>query len=335
MSSILKPVRIVSLGRAVPETVISNDDLTKILDTSDEWITTRTGIKERRICSGNETAVDLGVRAAQEALDKANMKAEDIDLIIAAASAPTNIYPSTACEIQAKIGARNVPAFDMAAACTGMIYAMVTARAYISSGAYKNILIVATDANSRFVDWSDRSICVLFGDGAGAMILSESDDGIDDILSIDIKSDGAQGMNLVLPLDGENCPLVKHNEKHPLHIKMNGKEIYKFVVKTMPDSIQRCLNQANLEPEDIDYLVPHQANLRIIEGLQQRLKYDDNKVIFNIHKYGNTSAASVPIALSEAIEEGKVKLPSTAILCAFGGGLTWGSVIVKLRKGIY
>lgn len=329
------PVRILSIGKALPETKVTNEDLTKILDTSDEWIRTRTGIVERNLVSGEENATTLAIEAAKDALKKANLKGEDIDLIVVASSCPYNIYPSTACAVQYAIGAKVAPAFDISAACTGMIYAIQIGRAMMSSANYKNVLLIATDQNSKFLDWTDRSTCVLFGDGAGAIILTESEDGVDDILSIDIEADGAQGKNITSHLTNNNCPLVEPCEVTSPLIQMNGKEVYKFVVSTMPNSIDKCLEMANLEPKDIDYLIPHQANLRIIEGLQSRLGYSDEQVICNIHKHGNTSAASVPIAMCEGIDEGKIKLPSTAILCAFGAGLTWGSLIIRLRKGIY
>ena len=332
----IKPIRIVSMGKAVPETVITNEDLTKILDTSDEWITARTGIKERHIASGNENSFTLGLKSAQEALDKAGLKGEDIDLIIAATSNPYNIYPSTACSISAAINTKEgTVAFDITAACTGMLYAMEIARAMISTGNYKRALLVATDTVSKFMDWTDRTTCVLFGDGSSSMIVEESPDGVDDIISLDINAEGQQGKHIQMYLNGDNCPLVEPAEKANHKVVMNGKEVYKFVVTKMPDSVNNCIEKAGLTPEDIDYLIPHQANLRIIAALQERLNYTDEKVVTNIHKYGNTSASSVGIALAGAIEEGKVKTPSTAILCAFGAGMTWGTAIIRLRKGIY
>lgn len=334
MSKNIIPLRIAGVGYCVPETVITNDDLTKLYDTSDEWIFTRTGIKERRVVSGEENARDLGFKAAQNALAKANMKPEDIDLIIAASSAPSDLYPAMACRIQARLGTREIPAFDVTAACSGLIYILEMARAYIGCGMYKNILLVATDNNSRFCDWSDRGVSILFGDGAGAMVVTASEDGIDDILAIETKANGTIGEYITLPLTGQNCPLVEPCEEKPVHIKMNGKEVYKFAVKIVPEYIDKCLEKAGMTPEDIDYLIPHQANQRIIEAIQQRLKYDDSKVISNIKFYGNTSAASVPIALAEGVEHGKIKLPSTAILCGFGAGMTWGVAIVRLREGI-
>lgn len=328
------PVMLSAVGYSVPETVITNEELAKLVDTSDEWITTRTGIKERHLVSGEENAVTIGTKAAQNALKKANLNPEDIDLIVSATSIPTNAYPSTACEIQAAIGAKNAAAFDITAACTGMIYALNVAKAFISSGIYKNILLIAADANSRFVDWTDRSTCVLFGDGAGAVVLQPSIDGIDDLVAIDLYAEGDRGQELLLPMSGKNCPLVEPNEQRPSHLFMNGKEVYKFVMTRVPDSIMSCLEKANMKPSDIDYLIPHQANLRIIDAMAERLDYDSSRVIVNIQKYGNTSAASIPIALVEGIEEGKIKLPCKAILTGFGAGMTYGVAIVRLREGV-
>ncbi len=329
-----KPVQIVSIGKAVPDTVVTNDDLSKILDTSDEWISTRTGIKQRYIANGDENSTLFGAKAASEAISKGNINPLDIDVIIAASSNPYNVYPSTGCAIQEAIGAKNAIAFDITAACTGMLYALELGRSLITTEKYKTILLVATDTNSKFVDWNDRSTCVLFGDGAGAIVIKEADDGIDDILSLEIHSDGSVGKYITMNLIGDNCPLVEKSSKGSNKITMNGREVYKFVVQKMPDSVMKAVEDAGLTPSDIDYLVPHQANYRIIEGLQNRLEFSDDKVIVNIDKYGNTSAASVPIALTEGIEQGKIKTPSKAILCAFGAGMTWGSAVVRLRENL-
>lgn len=334
MSNKLIPLKIAGVGYSVPETIITNEDLTKLYDTSDEWIYTRTGIKERRVVKGEESAIDLGFKAASNALRKAKMLAQDIDLIIAASSAPPDLYPAMACRIQEKLGVKNIPAFDVTAACSGLIYTLSMAKAYISSGMYKNVLIIAADNNSRLCNWEDRSVSILFGDGAGAMVVTPSDDGIDDILALDIRADGSIGEYITLPLTGQNCPLVEPCVEKPTHVGMNGKEVYKFVVKVLPQYIEKCLELAGMKAEDVDYLIPHQANQRIIEAVQQRLGYSDEKVISNIKYYGNTSAASVPIALAEGVESGKIKLPSTAILCGFGAGMTWGVAIVRLREGI-
>ena len=335
MSKNVKPLRIAGVGYCVPDTVITNDDLTKLYETSDEWIYTRTGIKERRVVSGNESAVDLGVKAAENALNKSGFKAEDIDCVIAAASAPPQLYPALACDIQTRLGIPNyVPSFDLTAACTGLIYSLQVARGLIGSGLYKNILIVAADNNSRLVDWKDRGTSILFGDGAGAMVVTEAEDGVDDIMSLDVRADGSIGQYISLNMAGENCPLVEPCDVVDSKVHMAGRDVYKFVVSTLPNYVDKAIELAGLKAEDINYLIPHQANQRIIEALQQRLQYSDEKVISNIKYYGNTSAASIPIALVEGVEKGKIKLGSTAILCGFGAGTTWGAAVVRLREGI-
>lgn len=329
------PVKIAGIGYSVPLSVITNDDLTKLYDTSDEWIYTRTGIKERRVVSGNESAVDLGIDAAKKAIENSGIKIEDIDMVIAAASAPPHLYPAIACSIQAALNIPNdIPAFDVTAACSGLIYGMSIAKGFINSGMYKNILVVATDNNSRLLNWEDRSISILFGDGAGAVMMSVAEDGIEDIISIDIRANGSLGDLIKLPLAGKNCPLVEPNDEETQFISMNGKEVYRFVARTLPEYVENMITNAGMKADDIDYLIPHQANMRIIKAVQERLEYADEKVISNIEKYGNTSAASIPLALAEGVESGKVKLNSTAVLCGFGAGMTWGGAIVRLREGI-
>lgn len=329
------PLKIAGVGCSVPSTVVTNDDLTKLYDTSDEWIYSRTGIKERRLVSGNENAVDLGINAAKKALDKSGIKPDDIDIIIVASSAPPQLYPAIGCRIQAALHIPNdVPAFDITAACSGLIYALSIARGYIASGIYKNILLVATDNNSRLLNWEDRTASILFGDGAGAMVVTASDDGIDDIISLDIRANGSIGDLIQLHLAGKNCPLVEPNDEEPQFIKMNGKEVYKFVARVLPHYVEEMIEKAGMKAVEIDYLIPHQANLRIIQAVQERLGYSDDKVVTNIKYYGNTSAASIPLALVEGVEKGSVKLGSTAVLCGFGAGMTWGGAIVRLREGI-
>ena len=332
----MKPLKIAGIGYCVPKTVVTNQDLTKLYETSDEWIFSRTGIKERRVVSGNETAIDLGYDAAQKALDKSGFKPEDIDCIISAASAPPQLYPTLSCTLQAKLGIPNqVPAFDLTAACTGLIYALQVARGLIGAGIYKTILIVASDNNSKITDWEDRGTSILFGDGAGAMVVTEAEDGIDDILSINISADGSIGQMIQTNMPSQCCPLVKQaDEVGTGKIIMNGKEVYKFAVTTVPGYVEECISHSGLSAEQIDYLIPHQANQRIIESIQNRLNYSDDKVISNIKYYGNTSAASIPIALVEGVEQGKIKLNSTAVLCGFGAGMTWGAAVVRLRNGI-
>lgn len=335
MTSNLKPLRIAGVGYSLPKAVLTNDDLTKLYETSDEWIYSRTGIKERRVVSGTEDATDLGFEAAQRAIAKSGINPEDIDLIVVASSAPPDLYPAVACNIHQRLGIKKfVPAFDITAACSGLIYGMSIAKAYISSGMYKTVLVVATDNNSRLLDWTDRGTSILFGDGAGAMVLTESEDGVDDIISIDIKADGNFGYLISLPFGGQNCPLVEPYEPKPQKIQMNGRGVYTFVAKILPHYVEELLANAGMTSDDIDYLIPHQANIRIIQAVQERLGMPDEKVVSNIEKYGNTSAASIPIALAESVEKGKVKLGSTAVLCGFGAGMTWGGAIVRLREGI-
>lgn len=329
------PLKIAGVGYCVPDAVITNDDLTKLYDTSDEWIYTRTGIKERRLVSGNESAVDLGIKAAERALAKSGLKTEDVDMVICASSAPPELYPAIACRIQAALEiANDAPAFDITAACSGLIYALSIARGFVASGMYKSILIVATDNNSRLLNWEDRSASILFGDGAGAMVVTASEDGVDDIIAIDIRANGSIGDLIKLPFSGKNCPLVEPNEVQQQFIEMNGKEVYKFVARVLPHYVEELIEKAGMKAEDIDYLIPHQANLRIIQAVQERLGYSDEKVVTNIKYYGNTSAASIPLAMAESVEQGKVKLGSTAVLCGFGAGMTWGGAIVRLREGI-
>ncbi len=328
------PIKIAAIGFQVPSTVVTNDDLTKIIDTSDEWIRTRTGIERRHVLSGNETAVGMGIKAAEKVIKKSKIDADKIDFIIAAASVETHAYPSSACEIQAAVGAVNAACFDITAACSGLIYGMGIARALIKSESAKTVLIVATDAVSRCLDWTDRTSCVLFGDGAGAMMLTVSDDEQDDILAVDLKAEGQYGNFIKMPIPGKNCPLVEPNEEEKMFVKMDGKEVYKYVVTKLPGYIEECVAKSGLKMNEIDYLIPHQANMRIIEALEKRLEFNPENVISNIQEYANTSAASIPIALTEAIEQGKIKLPCSAILTGFGAGMTVGTTVVKLREGI-
>ena len=330
------PLRIAGVGYSLPKTVIKNDDLKKLYETSDEWIYTRTGIKERRVVSGNETAIDLGMDASKKAIAKSGIGIDDIDCIISASSVPPQLYPTLACTMQDKLGIKNtIPAFDLTAACTGLIYALQVARGFIGAGIYKTILIVASDNNSKITDWTDRSTSILFGDGAGAMVVTASEDGVDDILSLKISANGSIGQMIQTNMPGQCCPLVEQaDEVGSGKIIMDGKEVYKFAVTTVPKYVEECISMSGMKAEDIDYLIPHQANQRIIESIQNRLKYSDDKVISNIKYYGNTSAASIPIALAEGVEQGKIKLGSTAVLCGFGAGMTWGGAVVRLREGI-
>lgn len=324
-------VNILAIDFEVAQNKITNDDLTKILDTSDEWIYTRTGIKQRRVVSDDVTSVDLGISAAKKVISRAKFNTENIDLIIAAASAPENIYPSVACLIQAAINAKNAACFDLKAACSGFIYSLNTARAFIKSGIYKNILIVACDTTTKFTDWTDRSSCVLFGDGAGAAIVN-CDNNTDDIIAIDLFSDGSLGEYITLNYKGKACPLVdSDSDNNRSYINMKGRDVYKYVMTVVPDKIEALLESANLTTDDIDYFIPHQSNQRMIDALAQRLNIPDEKVISNIENYGNMSAASIPVAIREAIDSGKIKLPAKVLLSAFGAGMTCANAVLRIK----
>ncbi len=325
------PVTITGIGRYIPETVITNEDIAKLVDTNDEWITSRTGIKQRRVVSGNQTATSMASKAAIDALEFAGVKADEIDLIIVATSLPDSLYPSTACEVQAEIGAVNAAAFNIVAACTGLVYGLNIARNFIMTGTYKKVLLLGVDVHSRFLDWNERSTCILFGDGAGALILEQSSDGRNDILSVDMHANGEKAGELSIPLNGKNCPLVEPNETKQQYVNMNGKEIYKFAVSVVPRSIKDALIGAGLSIEGLDYLIPHQANMRIISSIMDRLGLKEDQVIANLDKYGNTSTASICVALMEEILNGKIKQDSIMAMCGFGAGLTWGTAIVRWR----
>ncbi len=325
-------LKIISIDYHTAQKVITNDDLTKILDTSDEWITTRTGIKQRRVLEGSVSSTDLGILAAEKAIERVNFDPLKIDLIIAASSAPEDIYPSVACLIQRAIGAKNASCFDLRAACAGFIYSLNTARAYIKSGIYKNVLIVATDATTKFTDWKDRSSCVLFGDGAGAAIVQASEKD-DDVLGIELMAEGDCADYITLKVQRDNCPLASENEKTSNgFINMRGKDVYKYVMTKIPPKIEELLKKTNTKTEDVDYFIPHQSNQRMIEALAQRLNIDKSKVISNIANYGNMSAASILVAIREGIDEGKIKLPAKIIISAFGAGMTCANAIIKLEK---
>ena len=326
--------KIIAIDCEVAKNKLSNDDLTKILDTSDEWISTRTGIKNRRVLSGDETSVHLGISAAKKVIKRANYKGDEFDMIIVASSAPEEIYPSIACRIQAEIGANNAACYDIKAACAGFIYALNTAQAFIKSGLYKNILIVATDATTKFSDWQDRSVCVLFGDGAGSAIV-RADENQDDIIGIDLLADGTCGDYITLRVQGKNCPLVDQIEtKYEPYIQMKGKDVYKFVMTKIPPKLEELMTKTGKTSQDIDYFIPHQSNQRMIDALAQRLEIEESKVISNIEHYGNMSAASILVAIRESIDEGKIKLPATIMLSAFGAGMTAGNAIIKLDNNI-
>lgn len=323
-------IKFVSFASALPSLCVKNADLQKLYDTSDEWIYTRTGIKERRIISANESGLTLSVSAANEVIKKSNVKPEDIDLIIVATTTPDKLYPTMSCMLQGKIGAKNAVCFDLSAACSGFVYGLVTASQFIYNGQFKNILVVGVDVHSRFLNWSERTVSILFGDGAGAVLMTSCLAGDDQLLGYSLHS-GAD-TNLDLELDNSNVMYSEFKKpKCPNFVKMNGKAIYQFAVRVVPEVINELLDKINHNVNQIDYLVLHQANQRIIDSVSEKMKFNKSKVISNIEHVGNTSAASIPIAISEAIQENKIKLPCKMLLVGFGAGLTWGAVALHLR----
>ncbi|CEJ74788.1 3-oxoacyl-ACP synthase [[Clostridium] sordellii] len=319
---------IVGVGSYVPKNIISNFDLEKIMDTSDEWIKTRTGIRERRIVDENEATSDLATKAALNAIKDANLTPEDIDLIIVATITPDMIFPSTACLVQANIKATKAACFDLEAACSGFIYGITVAKQFIESDTYKHVLVIGAEALSRILDYEDRSTAILFGDGAGAVVMGPVIEG--GVLSTSLGSDGNGKDYLNIPAGGSKTPASEDSIKNKLHyIKMAGNDVFKFAVRIMQDASVECIESANLEIQDIDYLIPHQANIRIIEASAKRLKLSMDKVYVNLDKYGNMSAASIPVALDEAYREGKIKKGDNIVLVGFGGGLTWGASVVR------
>ncbi|MCK5145170.1 ketoacyl-ACP synthase III [bacterium] len=327
---IKKPVaKILGTGSALSGKVLSNFDLEKMVDTNDEWIRERTGIERRYILEEGKANSDLAAPAAEEALKEAGLVAEDLDMIIIATITPDTSFPSTACRVQAKIGAKNAAAMDVAAACSGFIYGLTLANSLIATGAAKHVLVIGSEVLSRITDWEDRGTCILFGDGAGAAVLgpSEGDKGI---LSAYIKADGRLGDLLHLPGGGSLNPATHETVDQRLHyIKMEGNRIFKHAVRTMRDAALHGLDLAGVDASELDLLIPHQANMRIIEAIQSRLKLSDEQVFVNIKDYGNTSAASIPIAMNQARREGRLKEGNKCLLVAFGGGFTWGASLIQ------
>lgn len=319
---------ILGVGSYLPEKIISNFDLEKIMDTSDEWIRTRTGIKERRFADVNEATSDLATKAALNAIKDANLTPEDIDLIIVATITPDMIFPSTACLVQANIKATKAACFDLEAACSGFIYGMTVAKQFIETNTYKHVLVIGAEALSRILDYEDRSTAILFGDGAGAVVMGSVNEG--GVLSTNLGSDGNGKDYLNIPAGGSKNPASEETLKNRLHyVKMAGNDVFKFAVRIMQDASIKCVESANLDIQDIDYLIPHQANIRIIEASAKRLKLNMDKVYVNLDRYGNMSAASIPVALDEAYREGKIKKGDNIVLVGFGGGLTWGASVVR------
>ena len=328
ISNGVKKVGIIGLGSYLPKKVFTNADLEKMVDTSDEWITTRTGIKERRIASVKEAASDLAQKAAESALKDASLKAKDLDLIIVATITPDMQFPSTACLVQKALGAAKAACFDISAACAGFVYALSIAEKFILSGVYKNALVVGSEKLSSITNWKDRNTCVLFGDGAGACILASVKSG--GIISTYLGADGKNSHLLTLPAGGSRLPTSKETVSKKLHfVKMQGNELFKSAVRIMSDSVDKVLRKAGLSCKDLDILIPHQANIRILLAVAKKTALPAGKIYFNIEKYGNMSSASTAIALCEAVKSGRIKKGDIVVLDAFGAGLVWGAMVIK------
>jgi 3-oxoacyl-[acyl-carrier-protein] synthase III len=324
--------RIKGTGSYVPARVVTNDDLAKLVDTSDEWIRKRVGIRERRYAAEGETSSDMAAEAARRALAAAQMNPDDLDMIIVGTITGDMPLPACAVFIQRKLGCREIPAFDVAAACAGFIFALSTGDSFIRSGAARNVLVIGVETLTRITNFDDRNTCVLFGDGAGAAVLSRvenADDGL--LLSTNISTDGTQSDILQIPAGGSKEPLTHEGlDARRNKVFMNGQEVFKVAVRRLTSASQACMQLAGLTPEQIDWVVPHQANLRILNQIAARLGIPYERFVLNIENRGNTSSASVPIALNEAILDGRIKHGNTVLMCALGGGISWGSALVRI-----
>ena len=321
--------RIVGTGSYVPEKVLTNQDLEEMVNTSDEWIMARTGIKERRITTNGEACSALAFNAAENALEMAGISPEELDLIVVGTVTPDMFFPSVGCIMQDKLGAKKAAAFDVSAGCTGFIYALSIADSLMKSDAYQKVLIIGTENLSKITDYQDRGTCVLLGDGAGAVVLVR-EEGERGVISTHLHSDGSYGNLLYQPGGGTAIPPTYESIDNRLHyLKMDGNKLFKIAVKSLEDAVLETLAFNNIESSEIDLLIPHQANLRIIQAIAKRLNLPDEKVYVNIHKYGNTSSASIPIALDEANRTGRIKEDNLLVFDAFGAGLTWGAALVR------
>jgi 3-oxoacyl-[acyl-carrier-protein] synthase III len=324
-----KYAHITGWGMAVPERVLTNHDLAQMVDTSDEWIRTRTGIGERHIAAPNQTTATLAVEAAIKALTVANLAPDQVELIIVASATPEHIFPATACLVQDRIGAIKAGAFDLSAACSGFVYALNMATQAIRTGSLNNVLVIGAETLSKFTDWEDRNTCVLFGDGSGAFVLQGSDEP-GGVLSAILRSDGSGGDLLMLPAGGSHQPASAETvENHQHFIKMNGREVFRFATRVMAQATREAVEAAHLTMDDIKYIIPHQANQRIIENAAKQLNIPLERCIVNVEHYGNTSSASIPIAVCEAVEAGKIQPGDQIVMVAFGAGLTWASLVAQ------
>jgi 3-oxoacyl-[acyl-carrier-protein] synthase-3 len=327
----MKKVGIIGIGEYLPKQVLSNADLEKMVETSDEWITTRTGISQRRLADKSEATSDLAVNAARQALADANIKAEDLELIIVATITPDMPFPSVASMVQNILGAKKAAAFDISAACAGFVYAISTARQFIAAGAYKNALVIGAETLSRVTDWEDRNTCVLFGDGAGAAVLAEVPSG--GIISTYLGCDGTNMDLLNLPAGGSRSPATHQTVDNKMHfIKMQGNDLFKIAVRRMAEAAEIVLRQADIELSDVSLIIPHQANTRIIMAVAKKIGLTEDRIYMNIAKYGNMSSASTAVAMVEAVKEGKVKKGDIILLDAFGAGLVWGACLIEWSK---
>lgn len=325
----MKSAGLIGIGSHVPQNVLTNADLEQMVDTNHEWIISRTGIRERRIADQTEASSDLAVQAAKNALAHAGISADQIDLIIVATVTPDMSFPATACLVQDRIGATKAATFDLSAACTGFIYGISTAAQFIATGVYQYALVIGVDCLSKIVNWEDRNTCILFGDGAGAAVLGPVPDG-QGLLAFDLGGDGSGAELLKVEAGGSRSPASEETireKKHTIHMK--GRDVFKFAVRVINDTTEKALAKANMSKDEIDYLIPHQANIRIIESAMKRFGLSQEKVVVNIERYGNMSSASIPVALHEAYEQGRFEQGDTLVLCGFGGGLTWGSAVLK------
>lgn len=324
----MNSVGIIGTGAYLPEKVLTNADLEKMVDTTDEWIVTRTGIRERRIAGENQASSDLAVAAARRALNAARLDPSELDLIIVATVTPDMLFPATACLVQDALGAKRAATFDLSAACTGFLYGVATATQFIQTGLYRHALVIGVDCLSRITDYTDRNTCVLFGDGAGAAVLGPVEEG-KGFLSFELGGDGSGGHLLKQAAGGSRIPATQASLDERLHfISMNGREVFKFAVRVLGASAEKALEKAGIAKNDVDFLIPHQANLRIIDAAVQRLGLSHDKVVVNLDRYGNMSSASIPVALDEAVRSGRIHQGDTLVLVGFGGGMTWGAAVM-------
>jgi len=325
-------ISVVGTGSAAPETVVSNDDLAEIVETSDEWISQRTGIRRRHVLAPDESLASLSTKAASRALEAAKMSPEDVDLVIHATSTPDDLFGSGP-QVASMLGADNAVAFDLTAACSGFVFALTTAAQYVRSGSFKSAVVIGADCLSRWVDWSDRNTCVLFGDGAGAMVITATDAEKDALLGFRMGSDGNGACHLGLNAEADGVSLGAGKEGGDgryRKVTMNGKEVFRFATSRAPETLSKLMEEHNISGEEVDWLLLHQANRRIMDSAARRLKLPKEKILCNLDEYGNTSAASIPLALDEAVKEGKVQPGQLVACCGFGAGLTWGGMLLRM-----